>query len=67
MIRTGPNPGFEGSGGGGVRSPGGTGWYVLGVSGLLELDVDGAPSSAAQPPLLKEDPSVIDCGGVSVT
>lgn len=67
MIRIGPNPGFEGSGGGGEGSLGGVGWYMFGVNGLLGLDVDGAPSSVVQPPLLKGDAGVIGGGGIDVT
>ena len=38
---------------------------MLGVNGLLGVDVDGAPSSVVQPPLLKEDADVMG-GGLDV-
>lgn len=73
---TGLNPGFRGSGGfgigagsggGGEGSRGGVGWNMLGVSGLFGVDVDGAPSSVVQPPLLKEYADVVGGGGIDVT
>jgi len=40
---------------------------MLGVNGRFGVDIDGAPSSVVQPPLLKEDADVIGGGGIDVT